>query len=56
MDVCLMKPFMLLRLCVILREIKGRGEGLRRKFNYHIQQVPYDGGIRCTHEIDNHRC
>ena len=55
-----MKPFMLLRLCVILREIimagEGRGRGLRRNFNYHIQQVPYDGGIRCTREIDNHRC
>ena len=30
MDVCLMKPFMLLRLCVILREIIMAGEGQGR--------------------------
>ena len=40
-DVCLMKPFMLLRLCVILREI--RVWRMRCNFN---------GG----REIDNRRC
>ena len=49
-----MKPCMLLRLCLIPREIISVGEGrggLRHHYNYHIQQVSYNGGIWCTRDF-----